>query len=327
MEQRTFGATGLRVSALGLGCARIGGIFQSDPAAFGNLLRAAMDGGINFFDTADMYSQGESEQLLGRALAGVRDRIVIATKGGYVLPVRRRALARLKPLLRPLIRLAGLRRESIPAAVRGAPTQDFSPRYLRRAVEGSLRRLRTDRIDLFQLHSPPGETIERGEWLPVLEELKREGKILHFGVACDTAADGLLALRHPISFVQVTINLLDRSAVDLLLPKAREQGVAVIARECLANGLLVKEPAEVDLKNYCRSPEEVERRAGQLAAVRQLAAKSGCSVPQLALRFVHGLEGVSVALIGVRTPAQLDGLLRLQWDGPVSPEALRALPR
>jgi aryl-alcohol dehydrogenase-like predicted oxidoreductase len=257
----------------------------------------------------------------------VRDRVVIATKAGHVLPARRRALARLKPFLRPLIRVVGLRRESLPAAVRGAPTQDFSPRYLRHAVEGSLRRLGTDRLDLFQLHSPPEEVIERAEWLPGLEQLKREGKILHFGVACDTVADALLALRQPgISSLQVTINLLERGAVDSLLPAVRAKGVAVIARECLANGLLVKDAAEVDLKDYCRSPEEVERRTRQLAAVRTLAAATGCAVPQLALRFVQGLEGVSVALVGGRSAGQLEGLLRLREGGPVALEALGGLP-
>lgn len=328
MEMRAFGNTGIRVSALGLGCARIGGIFQQGPDAFLDLLGAAVEAGINFFDTADMYSQGESERLLGRTLSlpRTRDRVVIATKAGYVLPTRRRALARMKPLLRPFIRILGLNREHLAAAIRGVPTQSFSPRYLRRAVEGSLRRLRTDRIDLFQLHSPPSDVIERGEWVPVLEGLKREGKILHFGVACDTAADALLALRQPISAVQVTVNLLERSALELLLPRSRERGVAVIARECLANGLLAKDAADIDLKSYCSSQSDLERRTRQLAAARQLAIQSQRSLPEIALRFVRGLPGVSVALVGARTRPQLDALLRLRQEEPLSPELLNALP-
>src|SRR5438132_943580 len=109
MELRRFGSTELRVSSLGVGCARIGGIFQKDPAAFVELLQRAVAEGINFFDTADMYSQGESEELLGRALRGQRDRVVIATKGGYVLPAQRRLLGRIKPLVRPLIRWLKIR--------------------------------------------------------------------------------------------------------------------------------------------------------------------------------------------------------------------------
>lgn len=153
---RPLGRTDLHVSEFGLWCARIGGIFKRDPAEFVTLLSAAFDAGINFFDTADIYSQGESETLLGRAFRGRRrDQVVIASKAGYVLPSRRRLIARVKPLVRPIIRLLGLKRRHVTGAVDGALSQDFSPSHLRSAVEGSLRRLKTDRLDLFQPHSPP----------------------------------------------------------------------------------------------------------------------------------------------------------------------------
>jgi aryl-alcohol dehydrogenase-like predicted oxidoreductase len=327
MQTRAFGATGLRVSAIGLGCARIGGIFQRDPRGFAALIRAAFDAGINFFDTADMYSQGESEKLLGSALAGVRDRAVIASKAGYVLPAQHRMAALVKPLARRAIRLLGVDRNSLPAALRGAPSQDFSPRHLLRAVEGSLRRLRTDRLDLFQLHSTPKAVIEQGGWLPAIEQLRKQGKVLHFGVACDTVDDALLALRQPmVASVQITINLLERRAVDELLPAARARNVAVIAREILANGVLVKSAAEVDLKDYCQSPEDLARRTRQLAAVRELAAQRSTPLARLALQFVEGLEGVSVALLGARTREQLEGMLRLTGGGPLPLEALHAVP-
>ncbi len=316
MELRQFGKTELRVSPLGLGCARIGGIFQAGPGDFVTLLRAAFDSGINFFDTADMYSQGESEVLLGRALRGVRDQVVIASKAGYVLPAQRRMIARVKPLVRPLIRLLKLRRENLPAGVRGAPTQEFSPAHLQRAVEASLRRLRTDRLDLFQLHSPPLGVIERGEWLPAVEALLRQGKIRYFGIACDTPEDALAAIRQPlVSSVQVTIHLLEQRALEALLPAAREKQIAVIAREVLANGLLVKKPEELDLARYCSSPEQARLRADQLRAARETAERSGCSLPQLALQFVRGLEGVPVALLGVSTESQLEELLQINSTG------------
>jgi aryl-alcohol dehydrogenase-like predicted oxidoreductase len=328
MELRRFGATDLRVSELGLGCARIGGVFQRDPKGFLDLLRAAYDGGINFFDTADMYSQGESETLLGRAFYGRRDRVVIASKAGYRLPAQRRLAAQVKPLLRPLIRALGLRRDRLPGAVRGEPSQDFSPGYLCRAVEGSLRRLRTDYLDLFQLHSPPAEIVRRAEWESALDRLRREGKIRYFGISCDTPEAALAAVARPgVAAIQLAVNLIERNAVDRVLPQARAAQVAVIARECLANGLLAKDAGAVDLKTYCRSPEEAERRARQLEAARKLARESGCSLAQLALRFVQGLEGVSVALIGVSTQAQLTELLRLRRDGPELPAAAwRAVP-
>src|SRR5258708_2564756 len=100
-----FGKTDLRASEIGFGCARIGGIFQHDSGGFVSLLSAARDVGINFFDTADMYSQGESEALLGRAFRGRRHDIVIASKAGYCLPAQRKLVARIKPSVRPLIRL------------------------------------------------------------------------------------------------------------------------------------------------------------------------------------------------------------------------------
>src|SRR5258706_9152438 len=186
MERRRFGRTDLDVSAIGVGCARLGGIFQRGTTGYLNLLSAALDAGINFFDTSDMYSQGESETLLGKAFRGRRDKVIIASKAGYVLPAQRKLIARIKPIVRPIIRMIGLKREKLPASVLGAPTQDFSPKYLRRAVEASLRRLSTDHIDLFQLHSPPAEAVRSGGWAELLEALRREGKIRWYGVSCDT---------------------------------------------------------------------------------------------------------------------------------------------
>jgi aryl-alcohol dehydrogenase-like predicted oxidoreductase len=327
VSPRRFGRTDLNVSEFGLGCARIGGIFQRDQADFLNLLSAALDGGINFFDTADMYSQGESEVLLGRAFRLRRDQIVIASKAGYVLPAQRRIVARFKPLVRPLIGLLGLGRHQLPSALRGSPAQDFSSAHLRRAVEGSLRRLGTDRLDLFQLHSPPASVVAKGEWVETLEGLKRAGKIRYYGISCDSVEAALAALGHPgVSSIQVAINLFERRAVDALLPYAREQGVAVIARECLANGLLAKDASAIDLGAYCQSPAETERKAAQLDSYRQTAVESGCTLAQLALQFVSRLEGVSVLLVGVSRPQQLDRLLSDGMPSAPHPD-LRRIPR
>jgi len=305
-----FGKTDLKVSEFGLGCARIGGIFQNDTRGFLELLAAARGEGINFFDTSDMYSQGESEMLLGRAFRGVRNEVIVATKAGYCLPARRKLAARVKPLLRPLIRFVKLRRDRLPAGARGTIAQDFTPAYLRKAVEASLRRLRTDYIDLLQLHSPPAGVVERGDWQAALEDLKRVGKIRYYGISCDTVEAGLAALRFPgVSSLQFLANLLERRAVDQVLPKARAQGVACIARECLANGLLVKAPEQIDLASYCSSPDERRLREEQLAKYRQQAAGAGVSLTRLALDYVAGQEGVSVTLLGVRSHDQLRSLL------------------
>lgn len=311
MKRRRFGSTGLEVSEFGLGCARIGGMFQQDPGAFVRLLQRAHDAGITFFDTADMYSQGESESLIGKALGGRRDRIVIATKAGYCLPARRKLLSRVKPLLRPIIKRLGLRRDKLSAAVRGSVSQDFSPKYLEGALDGSLRRLRTDHVDLLQLHSPPRDVIERGEWLPALERLQRAGKVRHFGVAVDSVEAGLAALAHPgVASIQFHLSLMNPEASETLLPRARERNVGFIARECLANGLLVKRADEIDLTKFYDSDAEREARAARLDALRSEASAAQKSLARHALSYVVGVGGVSVALIGARTPEQLDGLLR-----------------
>jgi aryl-alcohol dehydrogenase-like predicted oxidoreductase len=311
MLVRQFGDTDLRVSQVGLGCARIGGIFQGNSAGFIDLLHAARDAGINFFDTADMYSQGESESLIGRAFRTSRSRVIIASKAGYCLPAQRRFVARLKPFLRPVIRLLKMRRSSVPSGVRGAPTQDFSGAYLVRAVEGSLRRLRMDYLDLFQLHSPNAAIIARGEWQDALERLKRSGKIRYYGISVDTVDAGRAALEIPgVAAVQFVVNLLEQGGVEALLPKARAGKVAVIARECLANGLLVKAEKDIDLDAYCSSPEQKVQRIAQLARLRRDAELGHTTLSRLALDYVTGLDGVSVALIGAKSKQQLTGFLR-----------------
>ncbi len=309
MKLREFGKTALRVSELGLGCARIGGVFQSDSKAFINLLTGASDAGINFFDTADMYSQGESEKLIGRALRSRRDRIIIASKAGYALPAQRRLAAALKPILRPAIQLLKIKRDRLPSMSRGTVTQDFSAAYLQKAVEGSLRRLRTDYLDLFQLHSPSLEVIERGEWQAAVEELQRVGKIRYYGVAVDSVEAGLAALRYPgVSSIQFTLNLLEQRGAQLF-PLALANGSGGIAREVLANGLLVKSSADVDLKKYCSSPEEEAKRVSQLEALRVEEAAGGPSTLTRALEFPRSVIGVSVTLVGARNMEQLNKLL------------------
>jgi aryl-alcohol dehydrogenase-like predicted oxidoreductase len=310
MRLRAFGTTDLQVTELGLGCARIGGVFQGDTLGFERLIAMARDAGINFFDTADMYSQGESETLLGRAFRRQRAQVVIATKAGYTQPARRKLAGHLKPILRPIIQALRVRRERVPASTRGVAAQDFSPTYLVRSLEASLRRLKTDYVDLFQLHSPPTEVIERGEWEPALEGLKRAGKIRHYGIACDTVESGLAALRFSgVSSLQFTFSLLEQQALEALLPEAQKRGVAGIAREILGNGLLVKDAGEIDFTNYCSSAEELERRPEQLAELRKRAAERDLSLPRMAMEFASRANGVSVALVGARTPQQLRRLL------------------
>ncbi|HYQ03490.1 MAG TPA: aldo/keto reductase [Polyangiaceae bacterium] len=310
MKLRAFGNTDLRVSEYGLGCARIGGIFQGDTRSFLRLFAAAADFGINFYDTADMYSQGESEVLLGKAFRKQRSRVIIASKAGYCLPSRRRFAARLKPLLRPLIRALKLRRDRLPSGARGALSQDFSPSYLRSAVEASLRRLKTDYLDLLQLHSVPLDVVLKGEWEPALEDLKRSGKIRYYGLSVDSLEAGVAGLNYAgVSSFQCVLNLLEQGSARELIPQAHARGIGVIAREILSNGLLVKHEHEVDLKAYCSSDEEIQRRVVQLKEFRQEAGASNIALSSLAMRYASQLEGVSVALLGARSVEQLHSLL------------------
>jgi aryl-alcohol dehydrogenase-like predicted oxidoreductase len=319
-----FGRTDLQVSEFGLGCARIGGIFKREPGEFIDLLAAAFDAGITFFDTSDLYSQGESERLIGKAFRTRRDHVVIASKAGYLLPSQRKMIARVKPLVRPIISLLGLSRHRLPAAVSGSLRQDFSPSHLRQAIDGSLRRLRTDYLDLYQLHSPPTSVVSAGEWVETLETLKRQGKIRYYGVSCDSAEAASAALAYPgVSSLQLSISLLGRDAV-AVLPAARERGVGVIARETLANGLLIKDAADLDVRAHVRSDEEAAAKSAQIARYRRVAAEHGCTLSQLALQFVRRLEGVSVSLLGVSSREQLDRLLErgLPLEACPQPEAI-----
>lgn len=327
MRYRQFGTTDLTVSELGFGCARLGGVFQSvtPEEMLGALLRAH-EQGITFFDTSDMYTQGESEALLGKAFARRRGEVILASKVGYCLPTRRKLISRVKPLVRPVIQRLGIKRAHLPASASGALSQDFSPGYIIQAVERSLRRLRTDYLDLYQLHSPPADVLESGEFHAPLETLKRDGKIRYYGVSCETTADALICLRYPgISSIQLRLSLLDQSALDAVVARAQAQGVAVIARECYAGGLLAKSPDALSLEAII--PDEAGRAAKQaeIQSYARLAERAGRPLAETALQFVLGTEGVAVTLVGIRTQAQLAGNLQRFAASPLTAEQRRAL--
>jgi aryl-alcohol dehydrogenase-like predicted oxidoreductase len=312
MRYRQFGATDLTVSEIGFGCARLGGVFQAvTPAEMLSALLRAREQGITFYDTSDMYTQGESEALLGKAFAGRRSSVILASKVGYCLPTRRKLISRVKPLVRPVIRRLGITRTHLPSGARGALTQDFSPEYIVGAVERSLKRLRTDYLDLYQLHSPPAAVLESGEFLAPLEKLKRDGKIRYFGVSCETAGDALLCLRYPgISSLQIRLSLLDQTALDAVAARARAQGVALIARECYAGGLLAKSAGALELEAVIPDKAEREAKRNEILGYARLAEQARRSLPEVALQFVLGTAGVSVTLLGMRTQHQLTDNLR-----------------
>ncbi len=322
MRRRAFGATGLSVSEIGVGCSRIGGMFSSSstPADELRLLQEAIDAGINFFDTADLYSHGQSEILVGKAIKRRRGEVVVASKGGYVLPAQSRLVGRIKPLLRPVVRAVGLKRPSGGSgAPRGAAAQDFSPGYLAAAVEGSLRRLGTDHIDIYQLHSPPRTVVEAGDYIAVLEGLKQQGKILHFGVAADGAADVEGFEAHPgITSLEVPFSIIEQDAAFGLLPKAADRGVGVISRSCFAAGLLVGDLPEDRLRELTPDWEAI-------VAFRGTASQLGRPPKELALQFNLGIEAIAVTLVGMQTSVHLREILQLQAAPRLTDEERAAL--
>jgi len=286
------------------------------------MLHEAIDGGINFFDTSDLYSHGQSEILVGKAIKGRRADVVVATKGGYVVPAQSRLVGRIKPLVRPLIQATGLRRPpSSSGAPRGAAAQDFSPDYVVAAVEGSLRRLGTDYIDIYQLHSPPRSVVAAGDFVPSLQRLKDQGKIRHFGVAVDAATDAEPFTAHPgLTAIELPFSVIDQRAAGGLLAEAVARGVGVISRSCFAAGLLVGDQTADELREATPDWQAV-------SAFRVTASEIGRSGKELALQFNLGTAGIAVTLVGMRTPAQLTEILRCAGAPALSEAERTALVR
>jgi aryl-alcohol dehydrogenase-like predicted oxidoreductase len=288
----------MKVSEIGVGGGRLGAVLR--PGTSGDvtrMLREAFDSGITFYDTADIYGQGKSEELIGGALKKHRDEIVIATKTGYRLSTAAGLAAKLKPALRPFIRAFRPLRRFAATTRSSQMSQDFSPGHIRDSIEGSLRRLRTDRIDLYQLHSPPRDILRSGEVFSTLDELKSQGKIRYYGVSCLTVEDAVISLQQPgVSSVQVAINLLEREAITRLLPLSKERNVAVIARQPFASGFLTQPQAEID-SHAAADQDLLERKARAAAAFRFLANKTR-SMTQAAIQFTLCQDGVSVVLPG-----------------------------
>ena len=324
MHYRQFGKTGWRVSEIGFGGARIGGLLAQDGGRATSLktLEAACDAGINFFDTADMYSQGESEILVGKAFRNKRDRVFIATKGGYSLPRQKRLIQFIKPFAKPIVRALGLRRRAVPASLSGTVSQDFSPGYLREAVEASLRRLQSDHIDLYQLHSPPREELTGSrlqDALGLLGRLKTEGKIREYGIALDSVYDAEHCLdMEGLASLQMPFGLMDLQALDGVFDKVSERQLGIIARGCFGGGALKQSLTEAEL----RASEPQWERALQ---IKRLAEQMQRSALEAALQFALSIERISVTILGMRTPEHVATNLQYYAAKPLSNEEKREL--
>lgn len=322
MKRRILGRTGLEISEIGFGAWAIGGnrfgnsYGTTDDAESLRAVRRAVDLGCNFFDTADVYGHGHSEELLGDALRPVRQQVIIATKVGGNFYNRG-----VHPLLQNRVaEAAGVPFERIPADVPLPVTHDvcFGAEYVRFAVRQSLRRLRTDYIDLLQLHNPPPALIGSPGTYAVLEELKQEGLIRWYGVSVHPPEEGLAAVTATMpDTVQIAYSLARREAATAFFPAARAAGVAVLAREPLANGLLAGRYSpdhtwEAGDVRGRMPPAYVAQLAALGQRVRELAARSDYSAAQLALKFVLDEPAVASAIVGMKTVEQVEDNLSLE---------------
>jgi len=288
MHYRPLGQTGIHVSPYALGAMMFGKIGNPDHEDSIKIIHTALDAGINFIDTADVYSQGESEEIVGKAIKGRRNQVVIATKFGGAMADDPNA--------------------------RGA-----SRRWITTAVENSLRRLGTDYIDLYQLHRPdPSTNLE--ETLSTLSDLVSAGKIRAFGTSTLPASDiieadwiaqkrGLKSL----STEQPTYSVLNRGIEREVLPVAQRHGMGVLVWSPLAQGLLtgrVRKGQQTDLRRaQIFSHLNDERRIDVVEQLIELANQSGIKLTHLAIAFAITHPGVTSAIVGPRTMAHLDDYL------------------
>lgn len=298
MRYRTLGGTGIEVSAHCLGTMMFGAVGNPDHADCVRIIHAALDQGINFVDTADMYSRGESEQIVGKALKDRRDDVVLATKVHFPLE-------------------DGSRNRS-----------GNSRRWIVQEVDNSLRRLGTDWIDLYQIHRPDYSTdIEETLW--VLTDLVSQGKIRAFGCSTFPAEDIVNAYHvaerrgyGKFRTEQPPYSLIARGIERSLLPTARRLGMGVLTWSPLASGFLsgkVRRDQPVDLTTGraaltpFRFDPSIPGNAAKFDAVEQLievAEGIGCTLPELALAFVTTHPAVTSVISGPRTMEHLDGLLK-----------------
>jgi aryl-alcohol dehydrogenase-like predicted oxidoreductase len=297
MQYRLLGRSGIRVSAIGFGAWQLNNPLWGGPdeAASLRLVQAALDGGCNFFDTAPGYGDGASERLLGQALQGRRDAAVVCTKFGH-----------------------------------GAGAEpDFSAAGLRPALESSLRRLRTDRVDVLLLHNPPAELLDgarAADLYAELEALKAEGKLRLFGASVDWAEElGMLSRTTPSGAAEVLFNAFHQEP-RRAFAAAADAGVGLIAKVPLDSGWLSGKYDERSRFDGIRdrwTPEVVARRAALVRELRGLLPV-GVSLAHAALRFVLAQRGIATVIPGAKDPAQLEANLAAAAE-PLSPEVVAAI--
>ncbi|GGJ02114.1 oxidoreductase [Alicyclobacillus cellulosilyticus] len=310
MRYRELGNTGLRVSEVSFGTWAIGGSWGTvDEREALNGLARAIDAGVNFFDTADVYGDGRAERLLAIATKGRKHDIYIATK---------------------FCRAADIH-----------DPQTYSEASVRRFCEASLRRLERDTIDLYQVHCPPHEIIRQGTVFEVLDKLQQEGKIRHYGVSVETVAEGLTAIQYPgVRALQVIFNIFRQKPATELFPQAAAKGVGILVRLPLASGLLTGKFKKTDTfppddhRHFNRDGQAFnvgETFAGlpfekgvELADELRWIAEGRGTMARAAMRWILDFPEVSCVIPGFKNAAQVeDNLATLDVPGFSADERAR----
>ena len=293
MRARSLGKAGPRVSELALGTWGLSGdgygpVPEAEQEA---VLRRALEMGFTLIDTADAYADGHMEELIGRAIAG-RDDVVVVTKGGTD-------------------------RAASPARKR------FDPAFLRNSVEGSLARLGRERIEVYLLHNPSESALTNSGAVDTAIELKKEGKIGQWGVSVGDVATGRAALQAGADVIEIAYNLFHSTDLHRLAGEVIVAGAGVLARSTLAYGLLsgtfrddrVFPPEDHRAERWTKP--ELQRRIAQLGAIHFLVNADVRSLTAAAIRFVLANSLVSAAVLGPRSVAQLEKTVREVGMGPV----------
>ena len=304
MRYRKLGSTGISVSELGLGCGRLGeSIFTDHKKNSVQLLKAAFDLGINFFDTANTYGYGSSEEAIGEAFKTNRSEVIIATKAGY-LPT---TLAGFSPYLIPFLRpfRPAIQFFRKPLKRKTKKRGNYTHVHIGKSLEGSLKRLQTDYVDLFQLHSPPLSVLEEGEIFHTLESLKKQGKIRCYGLSVKHVSDAIYCIHNSdVSAVQIPFNLIEHEALKEVLPLAREKAVGIVARVPFARGLLT-EQARV-ATGLREDSEELKRQTDKKRkSLAHLLDDKQTSWTQMSLEFILSNMEISTVIAGTTSLAHL----------------------
>lgn len=308
MNYRELGRTGWRVSEVSFGAWAIGASWGSvDDRESIAALHKALDLGVNFIDTADVYGDGHSERLIAGVLKERREEVIVATKAGR----------RLDP----------------------HTADGYTAANLTRFVERSLRNLDTDRLDLVQLHCPPTEVYYRPEVFGAMDDLVQAGKVRYYGVSVEKVEEALKAVEYPnVQTVQIIFNMFRHRPAELFFAQAQQRKVGILARVPLASGLLTGKMtpqsafAADDHRAFNRYGESfdvgetfsgVNFRIG-LEAVEELRplVPPGATMAQFALRWILMFDAVSCAIPGAKRPAQAEDNIRASELPPLSEETM-----